>query len=167
MKAQICTVVFSTILLFTARTNALSTLIVNSTDSNIPLAAVKTGVNCWPSVIRGSRLAATKDCLQAALLLPEGSDAGEFRNGNPIEEYRLPLVRKFETCAASVSLEAGSWDRSSWDHISYVASQMALICVQGQYPSGQTGGVTYLGSRNLIRLSLERVVNGVGDTSSQ
>ena len=167
MKAQICTVFFSTILLFTARTNTLSTLTPNSTDQDTTVAAIKTGVNCWPYAIRGSRRAVTIDCLQAALLLPEGSDAGDFRNDNPIEDFSLPVVRKFETCAATVSMAPGARDRSSWDHISYVASQMAWICAQGQYPAGQTGGITYLGSQNLIRVSLERVTNGVGDTSSQ
>ena len=56
-------------------------------------------------------------------------------------------------------------DRSSWDHISYVASQMAAICSVGQYPVGQTGGVTTAGVRNALRVSLEKVSKRVGDDS--
>ena len=43
---------------------------------------------------------------------------------------------------------------------------MAAICSKGQYPIGQTGGVTNVGIRNSIRVTLEKAVK-VGDVSSQ
>ena len=166
MKAQIISIVLSTIITLASHAIALTTLSLNTTDLNSTLAAIKTAVNCWPSSMRGSRLADTRDCLQAALLLPDGSDPGDFHNGNPVNDFRLPVAVTHETCMATVSLPQGAWDRSSWDHISYVASQMGAICSHGSYPVGRTGGVTNVGIRNSIRVTLERAVK-VGDVSTQ
>ena len=154
MKAQIYNIFLPSIVLFATLTNTLPTLSLNITDLDSTFAAYKTGVDCWPSARQGSLLASTRDCLQAALLLPEGSDPGYFHNGDPDNAFHLPVVRPFGSCAATVSLSEGLRDRSSWDHISYVASQMAVICSKGQYPFGQTGGVTNVGSQNSIRVSL-------------
>lgn len=165
MKAQIYNIFFSTIALLTTHALTLPTLSLNSSDLNSTFTAIKTGVNCYPPTIRGSRLAATRDRLQAALLLPDGSDAGYFHNGNPDNDFRLPVIKTYDSCVAIVSLTQASPDRSSWDHISYVASQMAAICSVGQYPVGQTGGVTSAGYQNHIRVSLERASKGVGDVS--
>ena len=166
MKAQIIGILVSTIIALASHANALPTLSLNLTDLDSTFAVIKTGVNCWPSSLRGSRLADTRDCLQAALLLPEGSDPGDFHNGNPVNDFSLPLARTHQSCTATVSLTQGARDRSSWDHISYVASQMAVICSKGQYPVGQTGGVTNIGTRGSIRVSLEKV-GKIGDVSSQ
>ena len=167
MKGQILNILLSTIVLLATHTNTLPTLSLNTTDLESALTAIKTGVNCWPASIRGSRYAATRDCLQAALLLPDGSDPGAFHNGNPDDEYRLPVVKVFDSCMATVSLTEGAQDRSSWDHISYVASQMAVICAKGQFPFGQTGGVTSAGHHNLIRVTLEKATKVGGDVSAQ
>ena len=166
MKAQINSIVLSTIITFASHANALSILSLNITDLDSNFAAFKTGVNCWPSSLRGSRLADTRDCLQAALLLPDGSDPGDFHNGNPVNDFKLPVAKTHQSCTATVSLPQGARDRSSWDHISYVASQMGAICSIGQYPIGQTGGVTNVGTRNSIRVTLEKAAK-VGDVSSQ
>ena len=166
MKAQIISIVLLTIITFASHANALPTLSLNLTDLDSTFAAIKTGVTCWPSSFRGSRLADTRDCLQAALLLPDGSDPGDFHNGNPVNDFKLPVAATHESCTATVSLPQGARDRSSWDHISYVASQMGVICSKGQYPIGQTGGVTNVGTRNSIRVTLEKAVK-VGDVSSQ
>lgn len=166
MKAQIISIMFSTIITFASYANTLPTLSLNTTDLDSTFAAFKTGVNCWPSSLRGSRLADTRDCLQAALLLPDGSDPGDFHNGNPVNDFRLPVAVTHESCTATVSLPQGARDRSSWDHISYVASQMGVICNKGQYPIGQTGGVTNVGTGNSIRVTLEKAAK-VGDVSSE
>ena len=166
IKALIISILLSTIIVFASHATALPTLSLNLTDLDSNVAAIKTGVNCWPSSLRGSRLADTRDCLQAALLLPDGSDPGDFHLGNPMNDFHLPVVVTHQSCTATVSLSPGTRDRSSWDHISYVASQMGAICSIGQYPIGKTGGVTNAGTRNSIRVSLEKAVK-VGDVSSQ
>ena len=167
MKAQIYKVFFATTILFTTHTYTLPTLPLNTTDLTSTLTAVKTGVTCYRPTMRGSRLAATRDCLQAALLLPDGSDPGDFHEGNPYNDFQLPVLTTYGSCAATVSLTGGAQDRSSWDHISYVASQMAAICSVGQYPVGQTGGVTSAGYSNKIRVTLERALEGAGDVAQQ
>lgn len=167
MTHYIYDVFLSTFILFITYANTLQTLSLNVTDLDSTITAVKTGVKCWPPERRGSRLAATRDCLQAALLLPDGSDAGNFHNGNPADGFKLPVVMPYDSCVATVSLPNGVQDRSSWDHVSYVASQMAAICAIGQYPVGQTGGVTTAGVGNNIRVSLERALGDDGDVSSQ
>ena len=138
-----------------------ATLPQNATQLTEDLAGIKTGVNCWPASLRGSRLASTRDCLQAALLVPDGADSGVFHQGNPPDIYRLPIAEKYQTCQVIVSMAGTNFDKTSWDHISYSASQMIAICSTGQYPLGQSGGVMYVGSRNLIRISVEKV--GVTD----
>ena len=167
MKGQTLNILVSTIVLLTAHTNTLPTLSLNTTDLASTVTGIKTGVNCWPATMRGGRFAPTRDCLQAALLLPDGSDPGPFHNGNPDDEYRLPMVKVFGSCMATVSLPEGGRDRSSWDHISYVASQMAVICAKGQFPFGQTGGVTTAGHDNSIRVTLEKATMRAGDVSAQ
>lgn len=142
--------------LFVIHNHASRTLPLNATELNKELTAVKTGVNCWPPTIRASRLADTRDCLQVALLLPEGADPGIFHIGNPSDSFQLPVAMTYKSCAVTVSMAGTNFDRSSWDHISYSASQMVAICSTGQYPIGQSGGVMYVGTRNQIRVSIEK-----------
>ena len=163
MKAQIISIVFATIITFASHANALPALSLNVTDLDNTFAAIKTGVKCLPSSLRAD----TRDCLQAALLLPDGSDPGDFHSGNPVNDFSLPVVVTHQSCRATVSLPPGARDRSTWDHISYVASQVGAICSIGQYPIGQTGGVTAVGIRNSIRVTLERAAKVGDDVSSQ
>jgi hypothetical protein len=79
-----------------------------------------------------------RDCLQAALLLPEGTDAGVFHSGNL--NKRVHIV--------TVSVSQGAVDSSSWDHISYVARQIAVILTQ-------TMGVMYIGQNAQINWSVD------------
>ncbi len=149
-------ILLTTFILFTIYAHALPTLSLNTTDPNSELTAVKTGVNCWPLDIRGSRYASTRDCLQVALLLPDGADPGVFHTGNPSDSLQLPVAKTYESCQILVSMTGTNFDRSSWDHISYAASQMGAICSTGQYPLGQSGGVMYVGIRNQIRVAIGR-----------
>lgn len=123
MKITLYSILDSAIILLTDRTHTLPNFLLNnSTDLESTFTAVKTGMNCWPSTIRGSRLDATRDCLQAALPLPDGSDAGNFHSGNLDDEFRLPVVKVYGSCMATVSLTQGTQDRNSWDGLSYVAN---------------------------------------------
>lgn len=121
------------------------------------------GVACWKATVLDSRLADTKSCLQAAVSLPEGPDPGTFHNGGADDGFKLPKVKVVGQCVITVSLNRGKQDRSTWDHIAFVASQIAAICSNGQYPRGTTGGVKYAGSHGDIRVTLENVKGmGVG-----
>lgn len=121
------------------------------------LTGTKPDVNCFPPTLSGSRLTNTRDCLRAALRLPEGTDTGVFHNGNPENEFSLPRASIYQSCVVTVSLPQGIRDTTTWDHIAHVASQIAVICSIGQYPLGKTGGVTYIGREARIRVSLEKV----------
>ena len=69
---------------------------------------------------------------------------------------------------ATVSIEGTKEERSSWDHISAVATSIAAICSVGQFPLGSTGGVMYVGANKNIRVTLEKFgrVN-LGDEGGQ
>ena len=130
------------------------------------MAAEKPIVDCFKATTRSSRVADTKSCLQAALQLPDYSDPGIFHNGDPPDAYKLPVVKKFGPCMATVSISNGKQDRTSWDHISSVASSIAAICSIGQYPMGNTGGVLYVGTNKNIRVTLEKFTGIILDDDS-
>ena len=144
-----------TLLIIYLCTSPVSAAIPVNPNGN--LTAVKTGVNCFEPSMSDSHLADIRDCLQAALLLPEGTLEGTFHNGNPNDEFSLPAARVYQSCVVTVSLPERSMDVSFWEHIEHVVSQIAAICSVGQYPLGQTGGVTYIGRYNRIRVSVEKV----------
>lgn len=131
------------------------TLPVNGTEVFASGPAEETAACLKPSIM-DSRLADTKSCLQAAIALPEGPDPGYFHNGGVDDLYKLPKIKIVGPCMVTVSIRGAKTDRSTWDHISYVASQMAAICVNGQYPRGTTGGVKYAGLAGNIRVTLEK-----------
>lgn len=115
------------------------------------------GVACWKATVLDSRLADTKSCLQAALSLPDWPNIGTFHNNGEEDGFRLPKVKRFGQCMITVSLKGTSQDRSTWDHIQLVASQIAPICSNGQFPRGSTGGVKYAGVNGDIRVTVENV----------
>lgn len=115
------------------------------------------GVACWKADFLDSRLADTKSCLQAALSLPDWPDTGTFHNNGEDDGFKLPKVKRFGQCMITVSLKGNSQDRSTWDHIQLVTSQIAPICSNGQFPRGSTGGVKYAGVNGDIRITVENV----------
>ena len=135
-------------------------LSLNSTSAVTDVGADKTAVQCFTPTVFNSRVADTRSCLQAVLDLPEGSDAGIFHNGDPVDEFKLPVVKKFGPCMATVSLTGSSRDRTSWDHISYVAGQVAAICSNGQFPTGTSGGLIRVGQYRSIRVTVEKSLGG-------
>lgn len=153
MIIRLYTILITTTILLINHSLALPTIPLNTTN----LTGMKTSVVCHPSTIFGSRLADTRDCLQAALLLPDGADPGLFHTGHtPSDDFELPVAETYGSCVATVVVSGV--DRSSWDHISWIAAQMIAICSTGQFPQGQTGGITYAGSKGKIRVSVERVL---------
>jgi len=54
----------------------------------------------------------------------------------------------------TVSVSQGAVDSSSWDHISYVASQIVVILAQ-------TIGVMYIGQNAQIRVSISKATQGI------
>ena len=165
MTPRSCRVLLATFILFVIHTNTSPTFPVNSTNLN----AIKVGVNCFHPTATGGRRAETLDCLQAALNMPEGADPGSFHNGNLMDDYKLPEAKPFQSCVASVSIAEDTVDRSSWDHISYVASQIAVICSVGNFPLGRTGGVMYVGTDGHICVTVEKAtpmsLGGGGSTN--
>lgn len=128
---------------------------VNNTPVYSAIGAERSAA-CFSASITDSHLADTRSCLQAAISLPDGADAGTFHSGGVEDGFKLPKVKVYGPCMATVSISGTRTDRSSWDHISYVASQIAAICSNGQYPRGTTGGVKYAGVVGNIRVTLEK-----------
>ncbi len=168
MKMQTCFIFVASNILLIAKVHASPdlSLPVNNTPEYSALAAGQSAA-CFPAAILGSHLADTRSCLQAAISLPDGADPGTFHNGGVDDGYKLPKVKVYGPCMATVSIRAGNTDRSSWDHISWVASQIAAICSNGQYPRGTTGGVKYSGFGGNIRVTLEKSTEvGLSDSGS-
>ena len=61
----------------------------------------------------------TRDCVKAALLVPDVIDPARyfFPEGEPEDQFVLPMVRISESCVATVStFEEGASARSSWGY---------------------------------------------------
>ena len=90
------------------------------------------------------------------MLLPEGSVPGTFHNFGRDDEYALPVVTRYRSCMVTVSMTGGDEDYSSWNRISQVVSQLTMVCAVGQFPLGLTGGITYIGTLGMIRVTVEK-----------
>ncbi len=93
-----------------------------------------------------------------------GSDAGYFHEGKPDNHFQLPVLMTYGSCVATPSLTGAAQDRSSWDHISYVVSQMAAICSVGQV-SGRVDRRRHL--CKIFGQDSSDAGAGVGDVSQQ
>jgi len=164
MASQACFIFLLANILLVAQVHASPdlTLPVNN-NSVYATGGAEQPAACLPASVLDSHLADTRSCLQAAISLPEGPDPGIFHNGGADDGYKLPKIKLHGACMATVSIRGSKTDRSSWDHISYVASQMAAICVNGNFPRGTTGGVKYAGFGGNIRVTLEKTP-GVGSS---
>jgi len=77
-----CNELLAPIIFLLARTYTSSAQLANNNPST-HLTALRPGVNYFQATMSTTCLADdTRDCLQAALLLPEGTDAGVFHSGN-------------------------------------------------------------------------------------
>ena len=147
-----CLLIATTALLF-IHTRAWPSLHRTNTkhDANINAA-----VNCFEPGFFGTRQANTRDCIHAALSLPEGSMPGLFHHLGPDDGYDLPYMDSYESCMVTVSINSGQQDLSTWHRISHVASQIASACSIGAYPQGLTGGNVRVGEAGLIQVTVEK-----------
>ena len=115
-----------------------------------------TGVECFPPT--DSRRTTSRDCLDAVLSLRKGSRFGRFHpsGSGPPDLFALPVVKRYNSCMATVSISNEFQDYSSWFEISQFLNQLTALCSTGQYPLGMTGGIAYIGEYQLIQVTVER-----------
>ncbi len=131
----------------------------NITALNLPDS---TGLECFPAKFRGSRRAATGDCLLAVLQLPKEHDPGHFHRGGPNDIFRLPLPSRSGGCTVTVDLvndPKDGGDYTSWTNIIAVCGAMINACAVGYFPGGYTGGTIQTGSAEKIRITAGRIRN--------
>ena len=128
----------------------------STNNTNSSSTALTARVNCYYPTFFDSRVAASRDCLQAIELLPDVMTPGYFHYGGPPDGFELPAMEHHGTCMIILSLDDGQPDLSSWSMISHVASQLIEICSIGLFPRGYTGGWMKLGERGAIRISVEK-----------
>lgn len=99
----------------------------------------------------------TMDCLQAQQNIPLGGDLGIFHQNGPADGFRLPIIASARTCTIIVNLEDMTPDFSNWNAISLSARTIIHACSRGREPEATTGGVTFVGQNQLIKISLLRI----------
>ncbi|KAL6717252.1 hypothetical protein ACLMJK_005167 [Lecanora helva] len=131
----------------------------NLGNGALPLQVIGQYPECFPVAIIGSRLAESRDCLIAVMMLPTSDDSGEFHSDSRAtpNQFFLPLSKIHGTCNVTVSIEQGLRDQCSWSTISMVADQLARACSAGYYPNGKSGGITVAGKRSQIRISMGKI----------
>ena len=122
------------------------------------LTADRTSIHCVENKLWDSRLASTRKCLQAIHKLPENPDPGVFSHGFGGLDFDLPRAAAEIPCIATVYIDAGRSDRTSWVHIKSVLGSIAQFCSHGSYPMGMTGGVAYVGTLRHIRIAIGKSV---------
>lgn len=129
-------------------------------DKSSPIPYREFGVSklkCWEPIGIGSNLPATADCLKLAEVLPRIGTKGLFHNGPPTDYFRLPFLKTFRSCTATVSIPASSLEFSDWDMVYETVMNLAQDCSVGQFPIGKSGGVSYIGPKRKIRVTIEKL----------
>ena len=101
----------------------------------------------------------TSDCLRAGLELPEEHEPGDFHTGDPQDDYSLPLTRAVKSCMIVVHMNPGQVDKSSWQNMRHVSSEISHICQRGDPATGVTGGSALTGDNGFINVTVTRDPN--------
>ena len=108
------------------------------------------------------KLAKTRDCLYAVLLLPTYDDAGFFNSDQQSQpskpnNKRLPHQVIFGSCNLTISIPEDYHIQCSWGTTLTMAGHLNQLCSVGPFPQGQSGGVTWVGDPKKIRISMGKV----------
>ena len=118
-------------------------------------------MTCWDPVGFGKNLPDTEDCLAAALLLPRIGLQGVFHNDYPYNIFSLPMLETHKTCTVTVSISGSEKDVSAWTKIVVAVNRLAKDCSVGRFPIGKSAGVKYIGNKNHIRVTIEKLKLGI------
>ena len=110
--SRLCILV-TTITLCIGTTASPAQSLIRAAPRNVAFNATR--VDCFPSFLIGSRQAATRDCLQAIFLLPEGSETRHFHGPDHghFDQYALPVIRNTGSCMVTVNIHPSFEDYSS------------------------------------------------------
>lgn len=149
---------------FTALVPPVATAdLANKTGSLVALGVGEEYPECFPPALFSSRLAESRDCLHAVMMLPTIDDIGFFNSdGARPDQFVLPLTKIYRTCNVTVSIAHGVVDECSWSTISNVAGQLVQTCSAGYYPNGKSGGITVVGKSSHIRLAMGKIGHDLG-----
>ena len=137
-----------------------TTQLINQTSEYVPFEVGdgEKWPECFPPALIGSRLAESRDCLLASMMLSTADDSGFFNsNGDIPDQFLLPVTKVHGTCNVTVSIDKGITDQCSWSTIENVASQLVQACSAGYYPNGKSGGITRVGRRGQIRVAMGKI----------
>ena len=144
--------------------NISTSLITNVNDISNSLNELAT---CFPSPPFGPYppQPSISKCALALRSLSLSPTLGNFHYNGPPDNYQLPIVRTYSSCAVQIELQPGRDSESaSWLGIRVAANQLNMACVD---PSSSTtlGGWGTTGTRNGIKITL-RGYRRNGDTAT-
>lgn len=132
-------------------TNSNSASLLNQTVLTTP------GADCFPPSFFSAELANSKDCAAATMKLPTSDEHGTFNSDSGTYDiFLLPLSKVSGKCNVTVSIRPGRREGSSWSAISNVAGQLGIVCSNGYFPNGNSGGITYMGAKGQIQILMEK-----------
>jgi len=99
-------VVMALLFAFTASVLPVATAdLANKTGSLVALGVGEEYPECFPPALFSSRLAESRDCLHAVMMLPTIDDIGLFNSdGARPDQFVLPLTKIYRTCNVTVSI---------------------------------------------------------------
>ena len=127
---------------------------ISNTNGSVSLEIPPRFPDCFPPAPFGSKLADTRDCLNAIMSLPTTGLRGEFHSDEDraSDQFKLPVTRTYNHCVVTVSIRKGLHDECSWNTISNVAGQLASTCSAGYFPNGKSGGKAFTGDLAWIQI---------------
>ncbi|KAF6234679.1 hypothetical protein HO173_007305 [Letharia columbiana] len=150
--------------------NALDLLSLAATTTppsnlTLPIPILGDPYSCFDAYLFNDRRAKVSDCTRAAAFLPNRHEPGTFHRGDSdADPFALPYVETYHSCSVKVDLKFGRPDEGSWLSVNIAVKKIIEACMVGQYPIGQTGGVTTAGTEGRIAVTVGKTqaVLGLG-----
>ena len=132
--------------------------LANESSQIVPLQVTEEYPKCFEVALIRSRMADSRDCQRAVMMLPTTDDSGDFNSdsGTP-NQFLLPVSKIYKSCNVTVSMDRGLQDQCSWSTIESMAFQLVQTCSAGYYPDGVSGGINFVGKRGHIRVAMGKI----------
>ena len=140
-----------TLVLSATRPNPSESPSTNSSD----LTAAGSKIQCLATIPFSPFFLTQHKCAEAIHDLSDGVRPGRFHNGEPWDEWSLPISHSSGYCKVTVSMAiASNSETASWLQVKLAATQLNLACAS-KYKTRYAGGTVSTGSRNDINVTID------------
>ena len=114
---------------------------------------LKGDVHCFPNAPLSVRRPSTRQCISAIRSLPASRVHGTFHNSSSgDEQFKLPVSKSYGGCQVLVELNSVAREDGTWSGLNLAATRLTYACADRYFM--KTGGWTFAGDRNGIRITL-------------